>query len=240
MAGTKTRLQTTGTQRQQTAKILEAQQSTHWHLYHALCYCVGGFLFLGGSILFYPAIYDEPGADFAAACLWILGSAAFLVADLTEWEHVRVCDKRCGDTYNSLLSAFGSAVYVVGSSLYVPTWERFYWGGLLYVIGSGIICISQTIRLIRAALAAALLADIPGAIADFLNLLGGFWFLISSTCSIGVTGFCKLNIVATMYTVGAFCFTAASFAMQYRYFLAAASSKTPDRTIPSPLSSGLH
>lgn len=230
------RLQMTGTQKQQSAKISKDTQSTNWHVRYAFCYCVGGFAFLGGSILFYPAIYVKLGADFAAAWLWTLGSAAFLVADLTEWVHVRGGDEGCGDTYNSLLSATGSTIYLVGSLLYVPTWINFYWGGLLYVVGSSVICISQTIRLLRAAIAVTLLADIPAAIADFLNLLGGFWFLISSTCSIGVRGFCDGNIVATMYTVGALCFTAASFAMQYRNFVAVASSKPVGRTPPGPLS----
>lgn len=149
---------------------------------HVWLFSIGAWGFLIASPLFFPVLYSLPGAAMVAGCMFTAGSVCFLIADLT-------------DNHLNFASIVASAAYAAGSALFIPTIFNLFWGSLLFVVGSGFVIISKT-----------------GSrdFASFLIMLGGAWYLVGSTCGVGATGFCDLNILAAMYTAGGLCFWAAS------------------------------
>lgn len=237
MAESRARPLMTDVEKQQAGHAARDPPSRKWRIYHATCFFIGASFFLTASPMFYPVAYSRPGADFAAAWLWIVGSASFLVADLTEWWFLRKGHENGMENYTFLCSVIGSLLYLVGSCLFLPIWINFYWGSIIFIAGSAVIVVSQAAKLGHA-LVVDFFDDIPAAVTDSTTLFGAFWYLISSTCGVGATGFCSPQIVATMYTLGGLGFTMASVSMQYRYFFSTTMPKPTGPTSFGPLFSG--
>lgn len=229
----------TDIEKQQAGHAARDPPSRKWRIYHATCFFIGATFFLTASPMFYPVAYSRPYADYAAGWLWTIGSASFLVADLTEWRYLRKGHEGSIDDYNFFCSVIGSLLYFIGSGLFVPTSMNVYWGSLIFVAGSSVIVVSQAAKLGHT-LFEELFADVPALVVDAATLFGAFWYLISSTCGLAATGFCAPNIVATMYTAGGFFFTLASVAMQYRYFLSPSMPEPTGPTSFAPFFSGAY
>ena len=60
-----------------------------WKLWHSINYMIGGITFLFGSVAYWPSIDPLINGDTVAGWLYTIGSACFLLADLTEWNHFR-------------------------------------------------------------------------------------------------------------------------------------------------------
>lgn len=209
----------TTAQKQAAGNAAKSPPSTRWRVYHATCFSIGAVFFLLASPMFFPQPYSLTIVDYLAGWLYTLGSASFLVADLTEWWYFRTGNEGNGDDINFFASVVGSMFYLAGSSLFIPTAYYPYWGNLIFVVGSAVIVISQAAKLVRGRLAAHdWLEDLPAVWVDATTLVGGFWYMIGSTCGIGATGFCAAATVATMYTLGGSFFVLAAAGMQYRYF----------------------
>ncbi|CAF0823856.1 unnamed protein product [Adineta steineri] len=131
--------------------LLEAPYSIIWRILHGISYLIGGLTFICGSCMYFTKViaeYDQ--ALNAGAWFYIVGSAAFLIADLQDWfyyriglfiiskhrkennaasntNHVDKEPKTCSDRYrriqidlNYLGSILGSILYLAGSVLFLP------------------------------------------------------------------------------------------------------------------------
>lgn len=163
--------------------------------YQSLLFSVGSWGFLIASPLFFPALYSLHGAAIVAGWSYTVSSLCFLIADLTD-EHINVA------------SILGSASYTAGSALFIPAFYRLFWGSLLFVVGSALIVVARAPKL---------------ALVDLLIAVGGACYLVGSICGVGATGFCDLNILASLYTAGALSFWCASMISLYRPAVPASS-----------------
>ena len=64
-------------------------KSMKWRLWHGLNFMNGGLTFLCGSYMYYPYELKAFRGDIIGAWLFTIGSATFLLADLTEWNHFK-------------------------------------------------------------------------------------------------------------------------------------------------------
>ncbi len=65
------------------------ENSLGWRLWHGINYLIGGITFTLGSIVYFPSLDAKYNGDVLGGWLFTIGSAAFLLADLTEWNHFR-------------------------------------------------------------------------------------------------------------------------------------------------------
>ena len=63
--------------------INTAERSHKWKIWHGLNYFIGGGTFLIGSILLFPRFNDYLDAANISGWLYTIGSATFLLADIT-------------------------------------------------------------------------------------------------------------------------------------------------------------
>jgi hypothetical protein len=127
-----------------------------WRLLHYFGFCLGGFTFLIGTLLYYPTIYyTAKGNDstvltlsIVTAWLYTIGSAGFLFVDVQEFFTFT------DDTIlriNISCSMVGSLFYLIGSAGFLP--EIYSWTPLIGIIGflagSLLIGCSQAWKLVR-------------------------------------------------------------------------------------------
>ena len=65
------------------------ENSMNWKIWHGVNYMIGGITFLLGSYLYYPSVNLSINGYVIGAWLFTIGSACFLLADLTEWNHFK-------------------------------------------------------------------------------------------------------------------------------------------------------
>lgn len=58
-------------------------KSQQWRIWHGINYFIGGSTFLVGSILLFPVFKTLVDADEISGWLYTIGSATFLLADIT-------------------------------------------------------------------------------------------------------------------------------------------------------------
>ena len=208
--------------------VLERPQSPLWRLFHGTHYMIGGLTFITGSCMYFPDVYNKYSWAFSAGgWLFTIGSFFFLLADLQEWWYYRVgcCfdDKyrstmetqnanvfrhpkdtlrgryeRAEVGINFFMSACGSALYLAGSILFIPTFEEeLVAGEWLFIIGSTFIYISQAWKVYRSACInihnrqdrqfrfSNFLNDLPALGVDGFAGIGGvfyfYWYYIFSS-----------------------------------------------------------
>ena len=117
-----------------------------WRILHASAFLEGGLTFIAGTaVLYWPA--SPPLATLSAA-LYTVGSLGFLFVDVQEFfTFVSEPVLRA----NIALSATGSLLYVLGSLGFLPAVEAATpivgtWG---FLLGSALIFVSQSMKLLR-------------------------------------------------------------------------------------------
>lgn len=101
-----------------------------WRVLHWCGFCIGGITFLIGTLLYYPAIYDDAHHNdagvvtlgVATAWLYTIGSAGFLFVDVQEF--FTFTDNAIL-RINILCSLIGSFFYLVGSAGFLPVFYNW-------------------------------------------------------------------------------------------------------------------
>ena len=141
-----------------------------WRLWHGINYMIGGVTFFFGSVVYFPAIDAAVNGDVLAGWLYTIGSACFLLADLTEWNHFRTgcvgetngnkngldqslrgIFKRAEMGLNFFTSVTGSTMYLIGSIFFIPSTNMLLAGEQFFIWGSFVIVVAQTWKLYRTA-----------------------------------------------------------------------------------------
>jgi hypothetical protein len=242
--------------------VLERPQSFLWRLFHGTHYMIGGSTFVTGSVMYFPSVFNKyPSALTLGGWLFTIGSFFFLLADLQEWWYYRVgCafDRkyraalemqasaiftRPADTHrgryeraevgmNFFLSACGSALYLAGSILFIPTFEKeLVAGEWIFIIGSTVIYVSQAWKVYRSACTNIgrpqdrsfrfwnIFNDMSALGVDGFAGLGGVFYCIGTICFL--PSFNKTvadaNRSAILFVCGGTCFTLSGFFLQYRH-----------------------
>ena len=201
-----------------------------WRRYHSSWYLVGGICFAVASPMFFPSLQSSVTLS-AAGWLFTIGSAAFTIADATEWWYMRAgcmfdrpncvddVDRRSeggdgpGDGLNFALCMCGSFTYLVGSCYFIPFIANYSLGAEIFAAGSFMIVVAQSAKLVRAHRSCGLAADAWGTAIDVLAGLGGLFYFAGSWPDLETTA-----TYATFFTIGGAAYFASAAAMQYRYF----------------------
>jgi hypothetical protein len=210
-----------------------------WRLSHAFGFVLGGLTFLVGTLLYYPAMFDaEKGYDQGVAYLgvdtawlYIIGSCGFLYVDVQEFFTFT-------DEYwlrlNIACSAFGSALYVIGSAGFLPSlWVLSPLIGILgFIGGSAAIGCSQAWKLYRilsttAKSSSPILPETINAVCvEGGAMVGGFCFLVG-TCifwhgpiagDVGCEATCgNYDTVLALWVMGSTTFSFGGLSLAYRH-----------------------
>lgn len=228
-----------------------------WRLRHALSYLIGGISFTIASISYFPSIsnYSLGGWGFT------IGSAAFLYADVIEWalnNHVGCCldekyrkdfERLVSQTYshpetfhgqfqraspglNFATSVCGSFLYLLGSVFFIPSTGLLNDGTEIFIYGSALIFLSQSIKVFRQGCnnvndardfsfsihnyandLPALGVDTGAGIGGLLYLIGSVYFLPENDVSDSVT-----RTAAFLFTLAGLSFVASGCFIVTRYF----------------------
>jgi hypothetical protein len=242
--------------------VLERPQSPLWRLFHGTHYMIGGLTFISGSCMYFPSVYNNYSSALSiGGWLFTIGSFFFLLADLQEWWYYRVgcCFdgkyrssmeiqnannfrypqnifrgryERAEVGINFFMSACGSALYLAGSILFIPTFDKeLVVGEWLFIIGSSFIYISQAWKVYRSACTnihnrqdhqfrfSNLLNDLPALGVDGFAGIGGVFYFIGTIFflpSLNTNDF-GANRAAILFVFGGTCFTLSGFFLQYRH-----------------------
>jgi hypothetical protein len=183
-------------EKQQESNVKLLRDTDIWRFVHYCAFCIGGFTFLIGSLLYYPGIEftSDGNSDgvakigVAVAWLYTIGSAGFLVVDLQEFftftEDLIVRINISG-------SVIGSLLYFIGSVGFFP--KIYIWEPLIgivgFVVGSIFIGFSQTWKLVRILSSpdeqgvthnVAVNSRLNAACVEAGSMVGGYAFLIGT------------------------------------------------------------
>jgi len=248
-----------------TDNVLERPQSFVWRLFHGIHYMIGGLTFVTGSCMYFPAVSNKYSpALTAGGWLFTVGSFFFLLADLQEWWYYRIgCafDRRYRPSLESqantlfrhpsnsfagryeraevginfFASACGSALYLAGSILFIPFFDKeLVAGEWLFIVGSTFIYLSQAWKVYRAGCTnpsdrfdqkfrlANYANDYPALGVDGFAGLGGVFYFIGTIFFLPQLNKTDADAVrsAILFVCGGTCFTLSGFFLQYRHHLA--------------------
>jgi hypothetical protein len=211
---------------------------------------LGGLLLTIGSSMYFAELTRRyPIALITGGWLLTIGSFFLLLANLQEWWYNRKTSnknlfqhsrssisgrlKRVEIQTNLIMAACGSALYVVGSFLLIPTFEKYViLGDWLIIIGSTIICLSASKKICRTGrinvldsydqrlLVANLINDMSTLIINIFVGLGSVFFsfgVLLSLPKFSVNDF-RINISAVLCMFGGISFFLASIFLQYSYY----------------------
>ena len=242
--------------------VLERPQSALWRLFHGTHYMIGGITFITGSCMYFPDVYNKYSyALSAGGWLFTIGSFFFLLADLQEWWYYRIgcCFdgkyqpalefhsatlfrhprntlrgryERAEVGINFFVSACGSALYLAGSILFIPTFSKeLVLGEWFFIIGSTFIYVSQAWKVYRSACTnvndrndrrfrlSNLLNDIPALGVDGFAGIGGVFYFFGTIFFLPSLNKTDPDAVraAILFVCGGTCFTLSGFFLQYRH-----------------------
>jgi hypothetical protein len=207
-----------------------------WRFLHYLSFCIGGYTFLVGTLLYYPAMHYAAIGDDATVNLlalwtgWLytIGSCGFLFVDVQEfftftadfWLRVNIS-----------CSAIGSTFYIIGSVGFIPSiYATSPLIGILgFIAGSAWIGGSQTWKLYRILSTHEFPyqgSTINAAFVEGGAMVGGYCFLVG-TCffwkgpieyDVGCEVDCfNYDFVMLLWSIGAFCFSFGGTSLVYRH-----------------------
>jgi hypothetical protein len=242
--------------------VLERPQSALWRLFHGTHYMIGGITFITGSCMYFPNVYNNYSSALSVGgWLFTIGSFFFLLADLQEWWYYRVgcCFDRKyrpalefhsatlfphrRDTLrgryeraevgiNFFISACGSALYLAGSILFIPTFQdQLLLGEWFFIIGSTFIYVSQAWKVYRSACTnvndrqdrrfrlSNLLNDISALGVDGFAGIGGVFYFFGTIFFLPSLNKNDSDAIrsAILFVCGGTCFTLSGFFLQYRH-----------------------
>jgi hypothetical protein len=244
--------------------ILSRPHSLIWRIFHGTHTMLGGICLIAGSCMYFTEIMRHYSMALdGGGWLFTIGSFFLLLADLQEWWYYRVgCgfDRKYQDAYemssktlfqhspsslidrlkraevgtNFFATVCGSALYLAGSILLIPTFEKYVvLGDWLIIIGSAMIFLSATWKIYRAShtnvtdphnhrfrLANLLNDKITLGIDVSVGLGGVFFFfgVILSLPSLSKDDSIIINTSAALCVVGGILFFIASLLLQFRYY----------------------
>jgi hypothetical protein len=232
-----------------------------WRLWHSINYIFGGIFFVLGSFCYYPEISTIVNGDVLGGWLFTVGSANFLLADITEWNHFRfgciggnsnqplrtVCTKlkRAQFGINFFTSAIGSLLYLLGSIFFIPATNLLYQGEILFIVGSLVIFFSQLWKCVRTAVTNEgnneknsmlnnIKADFSGFNIDLWAGMGGLFYAIGTyVFKNTITSDDLLNAV-NLFVIGGSCFFLSGVFMQYRYYCSKTENQNKIDAILTP------
>lgn len=215
--------------------------STAWKIWHGINYMIGGVTFFIGSYCYFSYINAKyPNSFVLGGWLYTIGSACFLLADLTEWNHfnfgciTKTKYKGEQSLFNTLLraeiginffcSAIGSLMYLLGSIFFIPSLDMLPAGEFLFIYGSLVIFFSQLWKCLRTAFIGGfkltnITEDFSGFVVDLCAGLGGLCYCIGTLIFESMVTDYDQNIASHWFVTGGTFFTLSGLAMQYRYFL---------------------
>ena len=229
---------------------LNQSQSLKWRIFHGTHSMLGGlFLTSGSSMYFVEIVKRFPIALYAGGWLLTIGSFFLLLADLQEWWYHRITFnkkvfqhsrssisdrlKKIENQSNLFIAACGSAFYVIGSFLLIPTFEEYViLGSWLVIIGSTIIFLSASWKISRTGHLnvsdpydqrfrfAHILNDWSALSINVLVGFGGAFYFIGVLLSLpkfSVNDF-RINLSSSLCVLGGSSFFLASIFLQYRYY----------------------
>ena len=242
--------------------ILERPQSPLWRLFHGTHYMIGGLTFVTGSCMYFPSVFKaSANALSVGGWLFTIGSFFFLLADLQEWWYYRigcafdgryrpVLEHQAGTLFkhpvgswpgryeraevgiNFFASACGSALYLAGSILFIPTFEKeLVLGEWFFIIGSTFIYLSQAWKVFRSGCTnpsdrfdhrfrfSNLFNDKPALGVDGFAGLGGVFYFIGTIFFLPALNKTDADAIrsAVLFVCGGTCFTLSGFFLQYRH-----------------------
>lgn len=242
--------------------VLQRPQSFRWRIFHGTHYMIGGLTFLVGSCMYFPAVAKNfTQAYSVGGWLFTIGSFFFLLADLQEWWYYRIgCAfdyryrpslesqasryfSRPPDTLagryeraqvgiNFFASACGSALYLAGSILFIPTFQdQLLAGEWLFIIGSSFIYMSQAWKVYRSACTNPddahdhrfrlknLLNDLPALGVDGFAGIGGVFYFFGTICFLPSLNVTESDAIrsAILFVCGGTSFTLSGLFLQYRH-----------------------
>jgi len=133
---------------------------------------------------------------------------------------------------NFFVSACGSALYLAGSILFIPTFkDQLLLGEWFFIIGSTFIYVSQAWKIYRSACTnpadindrrfriSNLLNDVPALGVDGFAGIGGFFYFIGTIFFLPSLNKTDADGVraAVLFVCGGTCFTLSGFFLQYRH-----------------------
>jgi hypothetical protein len=219
--------------------------SLPWRIWHGTNYMFGGIFFVLGSICYYPEVSKVVNGDLLGGWLFTIGSANFLLADITEWNHFRfgciggnenqpkrsICSrlKRAQFGLNFFTSAIGSLLYILGSIFFIPATNLLYEGEILFIVGSLIIFFSQLLKCVRTAITNEsgneknsisnnIKVDFSGFNVDLWAGLGGLSYAIGTWLFKDMVTISDLILAVHFFVTGGTCFFFSGAFMQYRYY----------------------
>jgi hypothetical protein len=209
-----------------TAPPSTTDNSLCWRIWHGLNYLNGGTTFLLGSVILFPSFTPLFDTALVSAWLYTLGSATFLLADITEWLHYT--NKACSYlifSINFIVSVMGSLLYLTGSICFIPAMNQLPLGELQFKVGSTLIYLSQGWKLWRSlnqpgkSCQECYNEDISGFYVDLFAGLGGLMYFIGTFVLEKTTDNPDLtSLAALIYSFGGFFFFMSGVFMQKRYF----------------------
>jgi hypothetical protein len=232
--------------------------SVGWRIFHNINYLIGGITFAIGSYQYFPSV-----SDFVlGGWLFTVGSAGFLIADLLEWYtnnrvgcftypeeekdyealHANVLDpkdttsgkyQRAELGLNFFLSVIGSALYLIGSIMFIPALDTIVGGTETFIVGSCIIFLAQGWKEYRTGITNehhpedksfrlsnfmndpwAFLVDLTAGLGGAAYFIGSVIFLPQYNTSTEMT-----YLAAWWFMVGGINFFASGIFMALRYFV---------------------
>lgn len=125
-----------------------------WETINAITYDIGGVIFIVGSTLFLPrlAAYADIGA-----WLFAIGSLLYLIVnvhDLTEVARTTGRERshsasKALEATATLIYLIGSALFCVGSLLFLSVVDRAHWGAWCFVVGSLLFAAGASVNVIQ-------------------------------------------------------------------------------------------
>ena len=242
--------------------VLERPQSPLWRLFHGTHYMIGGLTFVTGSCMYFPGISNKYSSALdIGGWLFTIGSIFFLLADLQEWWYYRVgccLDRKyqaaleshsstlflnLRNTFlgqyerakvgiNFFMSVCGSAFYLAGSILFIPTFKKeLNFGEWFFIIGSAFIYISQAWKIYRSVYVnnhdrhdrrfhfSNLFNDIPALGVDSCAGIGGVFYFVGTILFLPYFDKSDSNAVhvASLFVCGGTSFTLSGIFLQYRH-----------------------
>ena len=218
------------------------KNSLNWRIFHSTNYLIGGVFFVFGSLCYYPIANNYVSGDILGAWFFTIGSLAFLIADLVEWNHYRFgCVggpksdsssflKRAAMGINFFCSAIGSFIYVLGSIYFIPSMNNLLLGENLFIEGSLVIFFSQSVKCYRSSVTNVknplnngfsfdnIKQDTVGFCVDLFAGLGGLFYSIGTYLFKLVVTEEDLIVAVHVFVLGGLSFTISGIFILIRYF----------------------
>lgn len=181
----------------------EVHETVWWRAVHAFAFCLGGVTFLIGSALLFaestPTIADAVGFNYT------VGSLGFLTVDVLEFF---TFTKPRLLRANIFASASGSLAYVLGSVGFIPVVANATgpdlgnWG---FIVGSFLIAVSQTCKVIRIARSNDEPSRLTATGVEGGAGLGALFFLVGTVLALPQVGGAATTVYA-LWVVGSVAF----------------------------------